>query len=301
MNVPSYIAVAVGGAVVFYLVLPALRARWVSRQWSVFRHAVRQAHYALDLHPSLPGVREGESSQNVYRFFGKLEAMQANEVVWVGNDTLSAVVELSKVPIFVLTHANTHQPPFVVPHTIYWKDIPALAEGTPLFVSGRVTVQHGVTRFVAAEGEDPLVVLHEGGHERFIELLMLCGRRRNNFWNELTPLSLVTGFILEFLLAVFVLPTSRLAATVALVLAFLPVSPLFPPGVVATFLYRRVWSYARTARSRYDASLLVGGEKRRSHAVRLRAYEVVALVILAAGIGANSYTLALLLAYLLTR
>jgi hypothetical protein len=80
------------------------------------------------------------------------------------------------------------------------------------------------------------------------------GRQRNEYWNQFTLASLLTGAFCMVLLAyIFLRSTpSSLPAIFALTLAFFPISGVLPPGFVLYYLYRFFWKRARMLRAERD-------------------------------------------------
>jgi Na+/proline symporter len=136
---------------------------------------------------------------------------------------------------------------------------------------------------------------------------MWAGRQRNEYWNHLTPISLIGGFVAELLWAVSLSGESRLQTLVALVMALIPILPLFPPGVVGFYWYRRLWRRARRIRAHRDLSLLRRNvndsvtlkNAQRSLSVIASRWESAAVALLLAGIAANGYLSAVLFALLM--
>lgn len=290
-------------AVLFYFIIPGAGAVLVRRRWRRFRRAVLMARNAA---PLTYGRIRGTTPGTRYQFFAKLEAIQDDRRIWVGDRTLSVMVSLDAVPVFVIPHVADRSANLVdeTPRVLYWKDLAAVAEGTDVFVSGCVIDDRGSIRITACDGEPPLVAMFDGSRETFFARAMWSGRQRNEYWNHLTPISLVGGFVAEVLWAVTVVETSRLQALLALVAAVIPALPLFPPGVVAFYWYRRIWRGARRVRARRDLAQvqnteLPGGPAAATLSRVASRRELAAVGLLIAGIAVNAYLLAAIVAILI--
>lgn len=301
MGNPFWITVAIAG--LFFLAIPGTGAFLVRRRWRIFRRALMVAR---DARPISYGQRRVLDPDELRRLSGRLEAIQSDHTIWIGDASVSVMVDLDGVPVFVLPHASANEgsQQDETPRVLYWKDLNALAEGTSVFVCGTVVDEQGTIRFHGGPYGTPLVMIHEGGDEdldRLLRQAMWSGRQRNEYWNHGTPISLIGGFLAETLWAVNLMGVSRLNTVIALVFALIPALPLFPPGVVAFYWYRRVWRVARRIRARRDL-LRLKGEKtvrrsRLNRAALLR--EAAAVLLLLAGIAVNAYLLAAAAALLL--
>jgi hypothetical protein len=301
MGHPFWVTVAIAG--VFFLMIPGTSAFLVRRRWRMFRRALLLAR---DAQPISYGKRHLLGSEEVRRLAGRLEAIQSDRTIWIGDSSFSVMVDLEGGPVFVLPHpsAKDESQQDETPRVLYWKDLSALAEGTSVFVCGTVVDDQGTIRFHGGPGGTPLVMIHEGGDddlERLLRRAMWSGRQRNEYWNHSTPISLIGGFLAETLWAVNLIGVSRLNMVIALVSALIPALPLFPPGVIAFYWYRRVWRTARRIRARRDLLHLEGQETDRRVQLNRTALlrEAVAVLLLLAGIAANAYLLAAAAALLL--
>jgi hypothetical protein len=261
---------------------------------------------ARDAHPISYGKRHDLDPRELRRLSGRLEAIQSDRSIWIGDSSLSVMVDLEGVPVFVLPHpsADEESQQDETPRVLYWKDLSALAEGTSVFVCGTVVDEQGTIRFHGGPYGTPLVMIHDGGVgdlDRLLWRAMWSGRQRNEYWNHSTPISLIGGFLAETLWAVNLMGVSRLNTVIALVFALIPALPLFPPGVVAFYWYRRVWRAARRIRARRDLIQLKSEAPERRAELNRAALrrEAAAVLLLLAGIATNAYLLAAAAALLL--
>lgn len=300
------LVVTVGLAATFYVIIPGAGAFLVRRRWRRFREALLSSQAAPALHY---GVSPAKGQSSRYRFFGKLEAIQADHTIWIGDRTLSVMVNLEGVPVFVMprTHLEDGAPSDETPRVFYWKELSALAEGTKVFVGGSLVDDRGTLRFERGPVGVPLVLIFDGPPEALFSRAMWAGRQRNEYWNHLTPISLIAGFVAELLWAVTLSGQSRLQTVVALVMALIPLLPLFPPGVLGFYWYRRLWRRARKIRAHRDLALL---RRNVNDGVTLRhvqhslsriatRWEAGAVVLLLVGLTVNGYLAAVLFAVLM--
>lgn len=244
-------------AVTFYLIIPAVGMVQVRRRWRRFRAAVVRAVTLPRLDNesvrTIPGDRSDGTSRTFW-FRGRLESIGKNDTVWLERDGFSVCLDLHKTSIVLLP-----SPPGIgddlpdeTPRTVSWRELTALVEGTRFFVSGTVAVMDGAVHFVSTDEHRPFVMVYDGPVSTLAARALWTGRQRNEYWNHLTPISLIGGFLALLLLGIAVLEESRVMSLSAAVLATVPVLPLLPPGVAGFYLYRRIWRRARRIRARRD-------------------------------------------------
>ncbi len=194
-----------------------------------------------------------------WRFLGALEALQGRNRVWLaalGDGGFSVAADLEGAPIYVLPWNEGGEGADFgdeEPQILSWKSIAALPAGTQVLVAGTLAESGGQKVFRSA-AEPPLVVFYEGDARTLLERAVWCGRQRNEYWNHLTQISLLTGFFALFMIGSLLLrePQLRVAAMTAYALSVMPVIMFLPPGVAFYFLYRRLWKRARTLRAQRD-------------------------------------------------
>jgi hypothetical protein len=98
------------------------------------------------------------------------------------------------------------------------------------------------------------VVLYDGERNTIVQRAVWGGRQRNEYWNQFTLASLLTGSFFMLLLAYIFMRSTPFSIPVlfALSLAFFPISGLLPPGFVLYYLYRFFWKRARLLRAERD-------------------------------------------------
>jgi hypothetical protein len=243
-------------AVVFFLLVPGIGAFAVRHRWRRFRRSVAAASL-------LPTVTYGTLAElraaGSYRFFGHLEAIEDNDVIWLNDGTISVAADVASKVAHILParelHANVQRPyPEATPDRLPWSRLTSLPERTPVFVAGRLEVDGGRPVF-RAEGRDGLLlILFEGAEHEMLQQSIWTGRQRNEYWNPLTPASLAVGSLSLLLLSYFLIrmPAARAPAIIAASAAFIPLLPFLPPGFVTFPLYRRMWRRGRYLRAERD-------------------------------------------------
>jgi hypothetical protein len=242
-----------GVGCLFYLVVPGLGAFQVRHGWRRFRKRIAAAA-RMPMLERPASAREGS-----WRFLGALEALQGRNRVWLsalGDGGSSVAADLEGAPIYVLPwHEGGDGEPFgdEEPQILSWKSIAALPAGTQVLVAGTLA-ESGGQKVFRSTVEPLLVVFYEGDARTLLQRAVWCGRQRNEYWNHLTQISLLTGFFALFMIGTLLLrePQLRVAAIAAFALCVTPAVMFLPPGVACYFLYRRLWKRARTLRAERD-------------------------------------------------
>jgi hypothetical protein len=209
-----------------------------------------------------------------YRFIGGFESVTDGHTLWVKSETLTIPVALRGAHTYMLPMQESHavfgafDPSEEAPERIRWDRVSTLTEGAKVFVGGSLVFRDD-RWFFAAANESPLLVIFYDGPDRSLAVRAIrAGRHRNEYWNTLTPYSLILGALFLIVMTVSFLfrPAFRLTAITALIAVFTPLFPLIPPGMLCTVLYRRLWWRARIFRANRDLvrlplKYLPGGEE----------------------------------------
>lgn len=254
----------------FYIIIPAIGALIVRDKWRRFRkRLVEISLFPLIDYSDLTTWKEGILGN--FRFFGNLEAIQGDDRIWLNNGTMSIAVDLHDVSIYLIPAQTpyTGYPdnnlyefdkalPSREPVSVKWKQIFSLPEGTNIFVAGSLYMEKGSTIFRSSSGGSLLVVIYDGVKKELLKRSIWYGRQKNEYWNQFTLTSLITGFfILLFCTYIFLMVSSmRIPALISLSFSLLPVTLLLPPGVPLFFIYRFLWKKARLLRAERDLLLL---------------------------------------------
>lgn len=297
MFLPVYLALA--AALTFYVVLPIVGAFAVRKQWRGFRIAVTAASQTpglgADPHAALAGSLGRRCVQ------GAIEAMGGDDELWLRCDNATCVVNMRGTWVHLLTgragddHIERRR----------WSGLPALGSGARAFVAGEITLQNGRLSIGPGTEGSMLVILHDGDDGHVVRRSIKAGRHLNEYWNPVTQISLALGMMVMSVIATMVLPVRPaggippLIVALTLTLAFAPILPLLPPGVLGFFAYRRFWRRARFCRARRDLEnldRLPGAPvwSRRAHAAT-----AASIASFTGALAANAWLTAALLRFLL--
>jgi hypothetical protein len=246
-----------------YLILPLAGAFRVRRQWRIFRQAIyRSMELPILRYRTVRSAPEGSGS---FRFFGRIEASQGEDRLWLSDGSLSLQVDLKGVEIFTLPGFDAYDEEGRVednerafadaaPSHVPSRRIAAFPQGTEIMVAGELVMERSRPVFHARSGTDLLVLVYDGDPSTILRRSIWSGRQRNEYWNQLTPLSLTLASFSLFILAYVFLRSPELLpyAHIALTFSLLPLAPLLPPGVLLFTLYRRTWRAGRYLRAERD-------------------------------------------------
>lgn len=296
-----------GCALTFFVLIPGGGAVAVRRRWRRFRRAVVEASSLPTVtYARLAALRQGagdaggaDSSGGRFRIFGRLEAIEDDDVIWLNDGTISVAADVADTVVYLLPARDQRRGSFpeVTPDRMPWRRLTTLPERTPVFVAGPLRLEGGRAVFRADGAEGLLLILYDAPDDELLEQAVWSGRQRNEYWNPLTPASLAVGSLALLLVAFVVLriPSDRAAAIVAVTAALVPVLPLLPPGIFAFAVYRRMWRRGRFLRAERDLLRLPAGrdaaaeERARRAGRRARLLELAAVGSLLVGIGINFY------------
>ncbi|HUV07360.1 MAG TPA: hypothetical protein VMX75_06495 [Spirochaetia bacterium] len=255
-----FIIIAVLISFLFFALIPGFGAFWVRARWRRFRSRMLGASLLPSIEYSdLRKENKGAS----FRFMGTLDSIQDRNRIWIKGSSFSLAADLEDVPVYILPSLSMSAGfdgvlPDEQPQSVPWKQISSLPAGMPMFVAGRLRIENGLAVFHSVPSSPLLVVIYDGSEESLLKRAIWSGRQKNEYWNQFTLISIITGFFSLFFLAYLLLgnPSMRFAALVALSLSLAPLAPLLPPGVVFLFLYRALWKKARTLRAERDLQRL---------------------------------------------
>ncbi len=248
-----------GIACTFFIFIPGAGAFSVRRRWRRFRTAVVNSSLLPTVtYGALSQLRHGAAGAGRYRFFGRLEAIGDDDVIWLNDGRISVAADIADTTVYLLPAASqqdlTRHYPEATPDRVPWSRLTTLPERTPMFVAGPLGLEGDRPVFRAARGDELLLILYDGPDEEVLHNSVWTGRQRNEYWNLLTPASLAVGSLALLLTAYMLLriPADRAAAILAVSCALIPVLPLLPPGFVAFPVYRRMWRRGRYLRAERD-------------------------------------------------
>jgi hypothetical protein len=243
-------------ALVFYLLIPIIGAFTLRRQWRRFRERVLR----LELAPRLRyrhlarALDERKTEVGRFRLRGTIDALEGTDKLWVRGKEASALVDLSRAPLYILAPAEESAGAEAGSiERLKWDSVSSLVEGTSVFVAGLLVIEEGKPVFVDRPDEALIAVCHEDDEKKLTSRLIAGGRAPNEYWNYPTRISLALGLVAisGILLAYRSSPFSTVRSLIFLAGAG-PVLPFAPPGLVFFFAYRRLWRKALASRTARD-------------------------------------------------
>jgi hypothetical protein len=289
--------------VIWYGIIPIAGGFFNRYKWKKFRNRFND----LRLCPMLDyrKYRQLDEEGGIFRFTGGIESIIDGRMLWVRGEDLTMPVSLEKTKCFLLPKYEGDGIP-EPPEPIRWNRVSTLTEGSKVFIGGRIKTQDNRLSFTSLK-ETPLMVIFynttaseskaEAENSSVTELSSLiirAARTRNEYWNTLTPISLVIGALSLIYIASSFLgrPAFRLTVITSLVAVFIPILPLLPPGFLLTVMYRRMSWNSRKLRANYDLcrfGLLSGSPPLHAKRYAIRAYtlEVFAWALILVGIIVN--------------
>jgi hypothetical protein len=250
-------------AFLFFGLIPGIGAFFVRSRWRLFRRRIAES----SLYPFLNYSDLSRTGDFLgrYRVFGHLEAIQGENRIWINNGSFTVEADLTQAKLYFLPSFSAgtrtvpierlqEEVPDEQPALVSWNQIFSLPAGTQMFIAGQLYSEEGRAVF-RSQGKDPLlVVLYDGQRNTIVQRAVWGGRQKNEYWNQFTLASLLTGAFCMVLLAYIFLRSSpsSLPVLFALSLAFFPIAGLLPPGFILYYLYRFFWKRARMLRAERD-------------------------------------------------
>jgi hypothetical protein len=144
------------------------------------------------------------------------------------------------------------------PSRLNWNNISTLTAGAKVFIGGSITMINGRPTFASAKGRPLLIIFYECSDRTLKAGVIRAGRYQNEYWNTITPYSLICGlFSLSYIAFLYQdRPIYRVTVMSAIVAIFCPLFPMLPPGLVFSAIHRRVWWQACIYRVYRDIALL---------------------------------------------
>jgi len=290
------VSYAIAAAVLFYVALPVVGAFIVRGQWRKFRTRLRQAD-------GLPELPPGTASEGMpVKAFGAVDAIGGDDELWIRTDRVTFAVDMKGVPVYLVSDASDGRSESGEEDSVErlaWSGLPAVSQGVRAFAAGRASVEAGKLVLGPLGKEPPLVILHSGDDGDVVVRAIRGGRHRNEYWNQLTQVSLAMGVLSMSGIVSLALAGGSIPLVTALVLAaaFSPLLPLLPPGLAAFMLYRRFWKRARYFRARRDVAALRDPPDAMAVGWRYRALVSTAasLASFAAGLAVNAWLVVVIL------
>lgn len=254
MLLPVYAAIA--AAIVFYLLIPIGGAFVLRGQWRRFRRLVSRlgALPPLRYRDLAEAEREGRAEVGRFRLQGNIEGIEGADKVWVRGKSVSAIVDLSRAPLYVLAPGSADAPAEAGSiERLMWSSVSSLVEGTNIFVAGLLVLEDGRPVFIDRPDGPLVAICHDGSKDWLVSRLIAGGRAPNEYWNNLTRISMAIGLVsisaILLLLRTSMFPTLRVLMFLA---GLSPVLPFAPPGLAFFLFYRRLWRRALASRTARD-------------------------------------------------
>jgi hypothetical protein len=249
--------VIIGIAFLFYGIIPVIGAFWIRRRWQEFRRRFDNLRLSSLLNYKL--YQEPQSRGKEFRFIGGLESITDDQTLWVRNADITIPVDLSSAHIYLLPKAEDEMMKSSTaknssPERIRFDRLSSLNEGAKVYIGGILDTKNDRLTFLSAKEHPLLIIFYDGSRRNLSTRIIRAGRKRNEYWNGLTPYSLAFGAFLELLYAFNFLerPAFQVTMITAFIAMFGPLFHLVPPGIIFTNLYTRFWRQARMFRSYRD-------------------------------------------------
>lgn len=280
---------------VWYGIIP-LTGAFISRyKWHLFRNRFN----TLMLMPLLNYRQyrqienDDDNNQGIFRFTGTFESITDGQTLWVRGEDLTMPVSLDKNKCFLLPKHEDEGVPNA-PKQIRWNRISTLTEGTKVFIGGHVKTRNNRLNFCSVKEEPLMVIFYNCSDTELPTGIIRAARTRNEYWNNLTPISIVIGALTLLYIAASFLnrPAFRFTVITALVAVFVPILPVLPPGLLFTTLYRRLTWNARKFREDSDLARFgllpdSGLDTARRYAIKAYSLELFGWLLMLIGVCVN--------------
>jgi len=243
--------------VLWYGLVPLAGAMVKRHKWHIFRKRFDE----LRLSPILDYRQYSrEGKDDTFRFVGGFESVTDGQTLWIRDENLTVPVSLRNAEIYLLPMqkgegiSEAFDPGEETPEKIRWERVSALTEGARVFAGGLLVSQNGRRSFVSAKKNPLMVIFFDGPDQSLATRAIRACRYRGEYWNTVTPYSLVVGALCQILMAVMFLsrPAFRLTVIVSVIALFVPLYPMIPPGLLFTVMYRRLAWRSRILRAYRD-------------------------------------------------
>jgi hypothetical protein len=252
------------------------------------------------------------SPSGTFRFTGDFESVTDGQTLWLRSDDLTVPVSLKNAESYLLSGQKSgespegYDPNEAPPEKIRWEKVSTLTEGARVFVGGPLKYLNGRLSFVSAKENPLIVIFYDGSDRSLVTRVIRSGRHQGEYWNFITPYSLIIGALCLILMALFYRyrPAYHLTVIVSVIALFIPLYPVIPPGLLFTLLYRRLSWRARALRAYGDIVRLSlrncpdpDGQAALAKRCTIKAYfmETAAWIFLMGGIGINIFFVRMIL------
>ena len=230
----------------------------------MFRRQVVDASLCREITYSDP-VRSVAGPVGAYSFTGELQAIQDDSSIWLNNGKVTVRAEMKDIKLYLLPTTQSIENegkieenklvlPQDMPKRIKWESVYSLAQGTGVLLSGKVFIENGTPVFRHTDDSPLLAVIYDGRKETILRRSIWSGRQLNEYWNSLTPFSLMAGSFFLFVLTFIYYrqQNTDLLPLQTVILSFFPLIPFIPPGLLMYMFFRRFWRSGRYLRGERD-------------------------------------------------
>jgi len=245
-------------------------------KWMRFRNRFNNLRLSSFLDYGL--YRRLPDEGGVFRFTGGIESITDGHTLWVKGEDLTVPVSLEKTKCYLLpTHEDTGPK---APEQIRWNTVCTLTEGAKVFIGGQVKTQNNRLNFCSTKEEPLMVIFYNCPDDDLPQEIISGARTRNEYWNYLTPISLVIGALsLIYIAASFIGRTAYYLTVISAIIAvFIPILPIFPPGLLLAALHRRLAWNVRKLKANLDL-MRFGLLQDNSMQQNLRHYTIRAIIL----------------------
>lgn len=248
-------------ALLFFAAIPLSGAFAARASWRRFRKRMMQFSLA-------PLLEYGSGADGPFRFFGELEAVEGDSAIWLRGQGITAKVDTDKADIYYLPAGSVAEEGRVEsdrsvfageePERVSWKRLSPLPEGAPVFAAGWLEPGSRPPTFAHSKDKPLILAFYDGDAASLLRRCIWSGRQRNEYWNQLSPVSIGLGVFAQILavLTLWPRPLPVPAAAMAILAVVLPLVPLLPPGLGFLALYRLAWRRARDLRGERDVLIM---------------------------------------------
>lgn len=235
--------------ILFYIVIPLAGAFRVRSIWRRFRETMVNASFF-----PICGYNDiiARRKEGYYRFFGEIEAIQPEGLLWVKNSEMTMTVKMNHCHVYMIPSEKKKNSQ--MPTKLPWSRVFSLPEGTAVYISGDVKESDGRVLFSGSRKDPLTVILYDGEMDSLLERSISCGRQKNEYWNFMTPWSIGIGGILSLVLLNMMIQAAVSTDFLigGIIVAALPVVPFLPPGLFFFLLYTSMWRRGRLCRADRD-------------------------------------------------
>ena len=246
--------------IVCYVLAPFIGAVIRRNNWYKFRKRFDELRLCPFLSYGNYWTTTPDASDGIFRFSGSFESVTDGQTLWIRSEDLTVPVSLKNAESYLLSPRKDEDlpedqyPGEMPPEKIRWEKVSTLTEGVKVFVGGPLKYLNGCRSFVSTKEKPLIVIFYYCSDVSLVPRVIQSGRQWNEYWNPVTPYSLVIGAIGLILTAVLYRsrPAYRLTVIVSVIALFIPLYPIIPPGLMFTGIYRRLSWRSRELRARGD-------------------------------------------------